>query len=536
MTGNKLKVIIADDEAIFREYLRTAVDWESLGLLICCEARNGMEALEMAKNHMPDIALVDINMPFMDGLTLSEKLKEVSPETAIVLITGYNEFEYARRAIKLGVADYILKPFEKEELIDILKKIKCLIHRSHEEKTTIEKTRVLMKENLLNNLITNEYNGCEEEMRKQLRYLGIETNLTDFIVTSVEIDDLYQNCKDMGEILLRKQTVRNALGEITRKGGNNLVFYGPEGRILSIAEAEVDQPQENARMEDYQKLCGHIARNFGFTVTAGMGRAYKGFGGIRNSYVESLIALQNKLILGNNRVINYSKLGQEYSNVGFYASNINEDILIHLRMHDWDKIAEKLEEIFHYMDEKRLSIDYRYIICTGMISICLSFIIETGYEIKEIFGENFLPFSEMKSKTSIESLREWLTGLFRKTVDYCGRDRVSKSQKTVEAAIEYIHHYFGNSDLSVEYISNQLYINSSHLRAIFKRETGLTVSDYITKIRMHKAKELLNAGNAKLSWVSERVGYEDASYFSKCFKKYFGISPSQYEYEKSNSF
>jgi two-component system response regulator YesN len=103
------KIIIADDEAIFREYLRTLLDWGQHGFEICCEARNGAEALEMIKEHKPDIALVDINMPFLDGLSLVEKVNELRNDMAIILITGYSEFEYARKAVKLGVVDYILR-------------------------------------------------------------------------------------------------------------------------------------------------------------------------------------------------------------------------------------------------------------------------------------------------------------------------------------------------------------------------------------------------------------------------------------------
>ena len=112
-----IKIMIVDDMPIFLEYLKEAIDWAAYGFELCCEAKNGQEAYEKAILHQPDIVLTDIMMPYVDGLTLTEKLNQLNPEIMVVLITGNSEFEFARKAIRLGVVDYIVKPFEKEELI-----------------------------------------------------------------------------------------------------------------------------------------------------------------------------------------------------------------------------------------------------------------------------------------------------------------------------------------------------------------------------------------------------------------------------------
>ena len=151
------KILIVDDESIFREYLRTALDWEAYGFEICAEAKNGIEALEQAQLHRPDIALVDITMPFMDGLSLTEQLKEHYPATSVVLITGHNEFDYARKALKLGVEDYILKPFSKDELVLTLLKLQKEHEKAREERSTLKENQQLMKESYLNHLLSSEY-------------------------------------------------------------------------------------------------------------------------------------------------------------------------------------------------------------------------------------------------------------------------------------------------------------------------------------------------------------------------------------------
>jgi len=148
-----IKVMIVDDMPIFLEYLRTTIDWETYGFELVCEATNGEDALEKAEIFQPDLVLSDIKMPYMDGLMLTEKLSEMYPQISVVLITGNSEFEYARRAIKLGVVDYIVKPFEKEELIRTLLKLQDNINQAIELKQEKKDELYLKRESLLRELI-----------------------------------------------------------------------------------------------------------------------------------------------------------------------------------------------------------------------------------------------------------------------------------------------------------------------------------------------------------------------------------------------
>lgn len=529
MTNDLLKVMIADDESIFREYLQEKVDWKIIGLEVCITAKNGVEALELAVKLRPHIALVDINMPFMDGLTLAEKLKEALPEIKIVLITGYSEFEYARRAIKLGVEDYILKPFDDEELIRVLIKLKGALLKEREEKIITRNSCDIMREKLLNTLISGDYANTREELEKQLEYLEIKLGAGLFAVGAIEIDDMYQRWEDNSEIALWKYAVSNILNELVEREEFCTVFNGPEGRILAILKLDnKDGSMENI-LPSFHKLCNYVNKYLKFTLTVGIGGVHRDFSGIRKSYLESRVALQNKLTIGNNKVIEYSVLESKYSNVGFFPSEISEEVLINLRLNDWEKTKIKIDEVFNDMCKNHLSMDYTLIICTGLVSICLSYIIESGNEIKEIFGEGFLPFSQMRENSSMEALHNWVLGLFSTALRYSGENKNTRPKKIVNSAREYINNYYNRCDLNLEQIATSLYINPGYLRTIFKREIGVTVTEYITNVRMSKAKELLKSGSMKLSGVSETVGYSDASYFSKCFKKYYGASPRDYE-------
>ncbi|MCX7709982.1 MAG: response regulator [Clostridia bacterium] len=523
------KIIIADDEAIFREYMRTLIDWEQYGFEVCCEARNGTEALELIKEHKPDIALVDINMPFLDGLGLVEQVNALGNDMSIILITGHSEFEYARKAVKLGVVDYILKPFDKEELVMTLLKIKGNLQKLQDEKDLEKNNFNHMKERFLNLLISGELIAGEEEILQQLKRFGIALRSSRLVVSCIEIDNMYNQWSDAKEIVLWKFAVSNIVSEIMSTKSGHFIFNGPEGRIISILELDRDIDVESNCIEMYRRACDLVKRYLRFTITIGVGNPVNGIKAVRGSYLESLVALQNKLVAGDTRVISVSNLGNESMNIGFYPNEINEKLILALRTNDREDVMTLLGDVFNFIKDKKLSFEYVFILVMGLVSLCLSYINEIGKNTDQVFGKDFSPYSEIKNKTSLEELHQWSVGLFETALSFSEEGRHTKSKKIVDSVKEYIEENYFDSNLSVEGIANDIFINSSYLRKVFKKELNMSVSDYIVDVRMQKAKELIGSGNIKLSDISERVGYSDAGYFSKSFKRKFGFSPSEYE-------
>jgi two-component system response regulator YesN len=371
------KVMIVDDEPIFRQYMQTRLNWSELDMHVCCEAKHGIDALEQAEIHRPDIALIDINMPYMDGLQLSERLKSRYPDISIVLVTGHNEFEYARTALRIGVNDYLLKPFDKEEFQVTLHKVKFFLKAVREER---------------------------------------------------------------------------------------------------------------AMSKDHSHL-----------------------------------------IAGQGDVIWYERMAIDQNNFVVFPVELHENLIFRLRLKDLNGVQEQLELAFSYLNTNRSSADHAYTILMGLLSLCLSFAIESGHSIVELFGEGFSPYQEMHKMASIEQCQEWLRELFQRVIVSSSGNRLSKSAKLYEAAKEFIHTHYADPDLSVDGIAGHLYIDASYLRKIFKREGDMPVSDYLTYIRMQKAKKLISGNQLKLIDIAEKTGYRDPGYFSKCFKKQFGVTPTVYE-------
>jgi two-component system response regulator YesN len=314
--------------------------------------------------------------------------------------------------------------------------------------------------------------------------------------------------------------------------GNHMVFNGPEGRIICILEFESGNEECKPYLEGYEKLCSLIKKYLKFTVTIGVGSKKIGYKGIRFSYVEALEALQQKFILGNDRLIEYGHHLNDTITSGFISSETSEQLLIDLRMGDLAALDKSLIQIFEQIRHQRLSIDYTYVICMGLVSLCLSHVTEKGHPIEDCFGEDFFPYSEIMKRESVEAAQQWILELFQLAVKYTKLHKPTKSNKMAVSAKLYIEQNYSNPDLQLEEIANHVYVNSSYLRALFKKEVGMTITDYVTHVRMQKAKELLSRGGSKLADIAEQIGYNDPAYFSRCFKKVYGYPPSEYENSK----
>ncbi len=524
-----LKLMIVDDEIIFRDYLKSALAWEELGFTLTAEARNGVEALELAKEEQPDIALVDITMPFMDGLQLTEQLNALYPATSVVLITGHSEFDYARRALKLGVEDYILKPFSKDELLLTLIRLRQQHRRAQEERLTMQGNLELMKESFLGQLIGKEYALSEEETERRLSALGVEAASGAYSVACIEIDRMDLKWSKPEDRMLMKYAVKNVLNEALEDSGSYIIFNGPEGRIVCLVRHAGGCTGETLPLEGYEKLCFLIHKYLKFTITIGVGSSKAGFRGISGSYVEALDALQSKFVLGSGRVIAFGEQLPSAGNEPLYPPEVNEELLVLLRQNDWERVERKLDELFHKARQRRLPIDYIYVICMGLVSVNLAYFAESGHPVEDCFGEQFYPYDEIRKLDSAESTFAWLKELFRKSLEYTGKHRHTRSSQIAKAAKAYMEQHYSDSGLYLEQIAGHVFINASYLRAVFKKEIGVTVSDYLTQYRMQKARELLSGNTVRLADIAERVGYNDPGYFSKSFKKFYGYSPSEYE-------
>jgi two-component system response regulator YesN len=520
--------MIVDDESLFRQHMKERIDWESLGLVVCCEANNGIVALQQAEKYRPDLALVDISMPYMDGLELAEQLKQNYPYLFIILVTGHNEFEYARKAMRVGVMDYLLKPFDNEEFVMALQKARSFVLGAREESDLSKDYVPLLRESFLNKLIRQDLDIGQAEIETSMLRFQMPIPPIRFRIVVTEIDNLYENWSSR-EIILWKHTVSNMLHDLVKIEGEHLVFHDAEGHIVSILAFRNEQDLKAYNGHAFERLGRLVERHFKFTVTIGFGNPCHDYKQLHLSYQQALLCIQNKLTAGQGNFIWYDRLSGRPEKFDFFSVNLHEALIFQLRAKNWNKVKEYLEDAFSYMNKDGATLENAYTIMIGLISVCLSYAIESGHSIEDMFGAGFSPVQNVRRLASVQEGKDWITELYQKVMSATSSARSSKSLKIYNAAKTCIQEQFSDPDLTVEGISAQLYIDSSYLRRIFKREGEGSVSDYITYVRMQKAKELIGAGSKKLRYIAEQVGYNDPNYFSKCFKKQFGLTPTEYE-------
>ncbi|TAH75070.1 MAG: response regulator [Anaerolineaceae bacterium] len=521
-----MKVMIVDDMPIYREYLREFIDWNAYGLDVCCEAKDGREALELYEIYQPDIVLTDIVMPYLDGLELSEELLNENPDLSIILITGNSEFEYARKAVKLGICDYIVKPFEKEELIIALLKLQDNINRVlelrneqdqiDEEDTEQQLWQYIYKKNIKNNI---------SQLPKIFKY-------SYFLVVTIHIELIDNNVKSE-EILKWKQVLYTMLNNMIQINGTKEIFRDYEGNIVTILNFSDKESMEEYQYYEFEDICKLTKQRIGFDVSIGISDYCYSSEHLSDAYYETIKALSDSYVEHNTKIFDYKKMVTSDDILEFYSWDLIEDINNCLEVSNYERIEilihQELDRIKEYENT-----EYAVMIYMSLLSILFSFLVKKGRNIDDVLGKEFHPSTVINKNVSYKIKRNYICECYKKATTYQQKHIDTKSRKIAENARIYIEKHYVNPDLSIADISRELLVNQTYLRRMFKDEFSMTISDFITKCRMEKAKERIENENCKLSYIAYQVGYNDASYFSKCFKKYYGYLPS--EIIKKNKF
>lgn len=529
--------MIVDDEFYFREALKISFPWGDLGFSVCGEAKNGKDALDKVSDLKPDIILVDINMPIMDGLEFVQELKNRGLDSKIIILSGHSEFQYAKQALQLGVHNYILKPVNDKELTDALIEVKNDIEREINVSIEFNRLRQQVKENMpllrekfLNELIQGNLTRNEKDIAKKMAYLNLCFGSKYYRVITIEINREKDDRWSDDDLQLWKFAVSNIACELLGEQFTLEVCYDSNDRICMIVGADQNDPENYLLLESrLEAIRAAVSRHLNFTVTIGVGNEKRALLDVSASYKESLVALKNTLTEGKDRVISYCSVEGSEIRVKLFTAAHRNRLLVDMRTGDSEAVFSLIRQVFADIREENIHHEILYVICVEMVSVCMEFIVETGLALREVLPNNLVSIiDEIRSKQSIHEIEGWVTGIFAKTLEKASKIKNSKTSALIEGVKKYIRENYHRDEMNIDEIAKHLYVNYAHLCFIFKRDTGITINEYLTEFRMNKAKELIDAGNNLVLDVAGRVGYADANYFSKCFKKYFGLAPSKY--------
>ena len=521
----KTKVLLVDDEKLERVLIRKGYKWEENGFEIVGEAGSGEEALELFDIKEPDIVFTDINMPFMDGLALTEKIKQRSDKCRVVIITGYREFDYAKRACQLGVKDFILKPVNINEIAVIAEKLRKelkLEEGYHNEynvlKETAAKNQDILVESFLQRLVENRVE--EEEARHKLSMYNLNgllkrcvcINISPFITENAKEEEILEYSKQILQLVKNKY-----------KTSVSFIHYLCNV-ILYLCNEEVYQAYEIGN-EIKSMIHNHL--NIGADI--GISKIENGFEGIGRSYHQSEKAISASVITGRNSLITY----EEYA-------RIKKDDSVRIDI-DWQNFIFCVEncinsKVHKYIDDYTSLIKeagvtdtgYLKLMAMNMLSKAATILTKHGKSLNQLVGEESL-YKEVSKIETVAEMNDCLKKLIKSILEYSDSIKTKKSNKLIEQALEYIEEHLYEQNLTLKSIASKIYVNESYLSRIFKRETGEGLIEYITRKRIEQSIHLLNTTDLKAYEIAEQIGINDPHYFSICFKKQVGVTIKEYK-------
>jgi two-component system, response regulator YesN len=531
-----IKIMIIDDEYYFRQALKVSLPYEELGFVICGEAKNGKEALEKIDELKPEIAIVDLNMPIMGGLEFINAIKENGYDIKTIILTGYSEFNYARQAISLGVNNYVLKPVNEEELKKALLDIKASILNELSAKIEIEalikraqENIPVLKEKFLNDLLYGNSLMSKSKIINSLEYLGIRLFSKYYRVLVIEIDNIEGYNRDEDEKMLWYYAILDMVSEDLTKPLASEACFDKNNRLCLILGSmdKSDLSEENIAFR-CEGLLKNSERNLKIELTIGIGNLYEGINSTEISYREALYALKNGMMSGKGTVVTYNEIEEGGLSKTIFSTEQRSQLLMSMRLLNTAEVYRIIKNIFSEFKISKMKHDFLIVTCIELISTNYEFLAEAGFIFKDIFKYALNPIEEIQYIKSVEEMEKFIIELYECSVNHFSINKHSRSAKMVKDIKEFIVKNYLISELKVEDISKHVFINYSHLCYTFKKETGKTIIEYLTEVRIKKAKEIIDGGNLVIQDVADKVGYEESNYFSRCFKKYYGLSPSKY--------
>ncbi|WP_295736168.1 helix-turn-helix domain-containing protein [uncultured Oscillibacter sp.] len=523
------RVLLADDEEEIRSGISRKIDWASLGLTLVGEAGNGEEALELAEQLRPDVVLTDIKMPFLDGLELCRRLRVTLPGARLVVFSGFDDFEYARQAMSLGVSEYILKPINAPELRQVLEKLRDQLDRQRLERRDMETLRRRYEESLpvLRELFyTRLLSGQIRPEQVQDRAARYEIDLPQGLWTAalVHVDGLGDE-GERDELLLL--SVQSFLEKHFALEGcaARVVLYGDMAALLVHLDRE---ERLYPLLEELERLSRLSQSYLGLRLTTGVGLPCRGPEELNRSAAGARSALDYRVLAGGGRVIYIGDLEPQSAAAPSFEEEDQRALSAAVKLGTQEQAEAVVRGLMDRLRHAGLSLSKCDLFLLEVVTCLVRLTRSGGLPVEEVFGENFTGAVSVSDFSSLEELGRWLAERCGRLHDLLGRRRSDSTWQMVERAKDYIAGHYTDEQLSVEALCSHIHLSPTYFSTVFKREVGMSFTAYVTKVRMEEAARLLRETDEKTYRIAEAAGFSDPNYFSYVFKRHFGLSPSKF--------
>lgn len=525
------KLLLADDEGIVIESLKFIIDKEFPGICETFEAKTGRRVIELADEVRPDIALMDIRMPGINGIDAMKEIRRTNPNIVFVVISAYDKFDYAKQALSLGVIDYVNKPFDRTQIATVLKKAMAEVDRVREQrsrelevKEKLESIVPIIENGLIQDLLSHE--RYEENIKEYKKLLEIDEDYG--LMLAIVGGDREPGGYMRGAVPASVKTQKNYEQVLLVISDNFKCITGSVmGNKIPVL---IPCAQSSLAPEEYQKIVDSAKRAqeelsgaLGIDFRIGIG-SVKPMADMADSYSEALSVLATT----KQTVAESIDLpeGCEYDTD--YPLNIEKELFDAITSGDIRRSAEQASLFFDWMEKSSGG---------AMSDICLKVLEFVLWAERLAYGNGghvyhfmsrseYLP--EINSMKSYDELRLWFLSHIERAVNMISAANAAKNEDVSGKAKKYIDQHY-KEDISLDDLSGKYDISPFYFSKVFKTQTGVTFTDYLTGVRVAKARELLEGTSKSMKEICSEVGYSDPNYFSRIFKKHTGVTPTEYK-------
>lgn len=517
-----LKVLLVDDEPAVIEILKNTINWTELGFTICATAANGEEALNYIKQLNPHIAIIDINMPVINGIQLLSNVSDMMYlRTKFIILSAYNSFEFAKQAMKYNVNEYILKPIDAEEITEVLVRFRNVIKDEIVNGEAMLKDLKYVVNNYILRLIRNEYS---KNLIERLSFLlGINSH-TEICCAQIRIFDQESDLFEISDIEFR--AVRDSIRKIIENFvGSNNEFKVFQDNILSFGVLLTPEMESMNDERLLQKLIEDIKLKTGYSVKLGLSEKKVGIDSIGQLYRQTLYVL-NLRNESETALLKYiDNRGTQVDNKIF--SFDVKDIVSDIKNLNEGNFESHIENINKFIKSNNLSV-------VAVKDFLVNFQIEIFNSIYELGNtENgsqleLFEITELRNFSNDQELYKIIETIITYAADYVKKQKAQKKHGVVWDVKEYVKENY-SKDIKLNNIAKIFYINAAYLGQLFIKATGMQFNEYVHQVRIEEAKKLLRKTDRKISEIAQTVGYNDSDYFVSKFKELTKSVPTAYK-------
>lgn len=526
------KVLLADDEALIRESIRDNMRWEELGFTLCAVCRDGREAIDMIGQTKPDIVLTDICMPYADGLAVARYVFENGLDCKVAIISGYDNFEYAKKAIDYKVSAYVLKPVTAKELGGVLAELAGELDDLKQQKekqarlqAAFDRNIEMFRERFLSRLIRGSYVHRDVAGRMEQYDVRLAGDYLSVVLIK------YMRMADPADFL--QYALYNVTEELLAGMNGYQVFQEEGGRTVILVSGASEYEVEQRVYEASRIILEQVRQYFSDPIMMAAGRCVEGSKQIKESYQNAKLALEYEFLFDKSELV-YGREFEAKKGAALRAGASPDTadwggrILRHIKQSDEAELRRSVGEFFDELRARQPKREGAALSIQSLLLYISQSAVDEGVEETSLLEWERGLLEAILSGGGIEQMKKQFTGLCLHMSRELQKEREDLGKSLSRQAMEYIKANYGDPGLSLHAVSKALAISSSYFSALFKAQTGETFVEALTRVRMEHAKELLRTTRLRSYEIAEQVGYSDAHYFGSTFKKYVGMTPKEY--------